>query len=298
MNKFTLVMLILLGLLAYDAHAYLPRAATSDIDINIYGLYTTNDPTCQTGLVATIPMSRTPQLVDFAMSPSFGRGPVANPVKCMIVVAGSHLQATWKSGSYSATSTPGMCDASGQSTVNGPYFPCKDNGCDAGGTTADISSPGSEICGHCDHSVGADQKSGDGDCSPITWPSQVKADMDAVGLGADAFCGVNTQIIPFYVSVNSACTLNAVADQSDPLCTSTTNAFAPPGSAGDHTNGMKLVSAVSSSARYVLYFDTANTIGACSSSDDACPSHYSAQAPSCSLQAAPVFGFRGARDGE
>jgi hypothetical protein len=49
------------------AHADLPASAISTMNLSMYGMYTTSDPTCQTGLTATIQLFGEPY-------PWFGTG--------------------------------------------------------------------------------------------------------------------------------------------------------------------------------------------------------------------------------
>ncbi|MGZ3688919.1 MAG: hypothetical protein ACXVBW_11495, partial [Bdellovibrionota bacterium] len=80
--------------------AYLPRAAITTETLKVYAVYTTTDATCQTGLVATVPMTATPVSVDFTKAIDAGAVSVSSPINCIIMVVANSVTVGWAAGTY------------------------------------------------------------------------------------------------------------------------------------------------------------------------------------------------------
>src|SRR4051812_30294107 len=98
--------LALLMVLSGSAFAGLPRSALPSVQLAIYGIYTSSDPSCQTGLIATVPISATATLINLVSEPTFGTGTVPTNINCVIIVMRNYFSATWAAGTYT-TSTNG-----------------------------------------------------------------------------------------------------------------------------------------------------------------------------------------------
>lgn len=235
--------------------AALPRSAVSSMIISYYGMYTTSDPTCQTGLVAALPLSSTLHSVDLTTRPTLGNGSVANPIKCVVLITKNTISETWASGSYTGTT-----DAN------------NDSQCNAGSSSA----LSYNVC----RSVAS-----------LSYPAQIVADAAAAGLTLASSCAANptgTEVMPVYISTYSACSGNTATDPAS--CTaggSYPNAFAAPTASGDVHNGIQLTSP---EAKGTIYFvvDPTSTIGGCGSVGPNCVSTGSGN---CGAAFPPLFYF-------
>ncbi len=113
--------LMIASLLVGFSAAPVAKAALSASNITstkvwVHGIYTSDDDTCRTNLVPTMPIVKDPVQTDLASTPLLASGPVAEPVRCVVVLIANRVDLTYKPGPYA---TP-------------------DNECDAGGT---ISTP-------------------------------------------------------------------------------------------------------------------------------------------------------------
>ena len=224
------LILICAAMASGSAFAYLPGSAINNLTMTIYGVYTTSDATCQTGLLATVPLSATPQTVNMTNIPNIGQGPVANPINCVIMVVRPTASIAWVAGTYTGTTNT-----------------YADTQCNAGGTIASTN-----YCG----------------VSAITWPgatSQLVKDMTALGLAMPTACANSaTDIAPLYLSVNAGCTYNT----GDPTaCKSPApgaDAFQPPSAgtttASDNAHGVKLAG-ITTSMKYKFIMSPANVMG-------------------------------------
>jgi hypothetical protein len=219
------------------ARSYLPRSAVKGLTLSIYGLYTSTDPTCATGLIATIPISATPTARDMVSSPELGTGPVASPIKCVVLVANNSVTNAWKSAADSGVSTYNVNDTHGD--------------------VCDVGSDGSpkSICGHMNE-------------TPF-WPEQIKADLTAAGLTATTTCaGSQDEIVPIYLSTYAACVGTSTADAGVEGCQITegegshpaNDAFSAPTEDGQKTKGIKLTAPVEAD-KYKFVADPDGTIG-------------------------------------
>ena len=104
----TLVSLLLVA--GWNAHAGISRTAITTVQFSIHGLYSTSDPTCRTGLVATIPITATPTAQNFVGSPTLGTGPIPTEIKCVVMLVKNRMVTTWSAGTYT-TSTLGNPDS-------------------------------------------------------------------------------------------------------------------------------------------------------------------------------------------
>jgi hypothetical protein len=234
-----------------SAFAFIPASSITTMSLPVYGLYTTADATCTTGLVATIPLSSTPQSLNFAQKPTLGQGSVPATIGCVIIVIGNSLSNGWASGNYTTTSNGG-----GSQTYN-------DSSCNSGGSNS-----GQSICG----SGGTPQS--------ITWPTKITTDAAAIGLPltTGTCTGQTSQIVPLVLSTNSVCTGQGVADASVPACAGgNNNNFALPITTSDATHGTKLTApSLSGNLKFVV--NPANTLGGFT-------------ATTCGNVAAPLFSF-------
>jgi hypothetical protein len=226
-----LLMLSVCGLVASGpAFAYLPVSAITTMALPVYGVYMSADPTCVTGMVATIPLSKTPQTINFAANPVIGTAdslPVT--IGCVIIVVGNSLSNGWAAGTY-ATSSQGNLDSV----------------CENGG-----SSTGQIICGN-------------GRANPVSWPSQITTDAAAIGLtlATSSCAGVTTEVIPLVLSTNSICTGQSAIDSLVPACNTQngTNNWKMPTTTNDATEGTKLTApSVAGNLKFVV--DPTNTLG-------------------------------------
>lgn len=212
------------------ARATLPVAAISTMSMNFYGMYTTSDATCQTNLVATIPLSATPTVQNFVSSPTLGSGPVASPINCIITVMADQSNITWAAGAYTTTTTGG-----------GGTFP--DSGCNAGGTVAQ------KICRST---------------SP-NYPAKVTADALAVGLTLATSCPASptgTEVIPIYLSTDAACTGQSAIDAGVTACAGgNLNAFQAPTAANDGAHGIKLTQLPGAGGTYTFTIGVSGIMG-------------------------------------
>lgn len=172
-NVTKLMMAAAMVLGSSPAFATLPVSALT-YNLNIYAIYTSSDATCTSGMIATFGPVASPKAMNLASSATLGSGPIANPVRCMVVVAQNQNVVSWSAGSYSG------------STGANP-----DSNCNAGGSTS----------------------WGLGAVSPY-WNSTVKSGLQGVGLTIPSTtAGTSSDIVPIYLSVNST-TSNAFGTTS------------------------------------------------------------------------------------
>ena len=206
--KRILVLGLLAGILPGAAWAELPGSAITSMKISIYGIYMTEDPTCQTGLIPTVPLQATATEEDLSQNPVLGSGPIPAAIQCVIMVMQDHFTGTVAPGTYTTTSI----DWSG-STV-------PDSNCNSGGTYPQY------IC--------------QGDT--VSWPSAIQADAAKVGLtlttGSCPNPATGSEVIPAYLSTYSACTGQQATDPA--ACQNNDDNFTPPTAANDTSHGLKL----------------------------------------------------------
>lgn len=190
-----------------SAFAYLPVSAVTSMTLPVYGIYMSSDPTCTTGMTATIPLSTTPQSINFVANPAIGTAAsLPSTIGCVVIVVQNSFSSAWAAGPYTTTGNSGGSD----------------NVCNAGGSTS-----GKQICGN-------------GGSQTVSWPSQITTDAAAAGLTltTGSCSGHASEIVPLVLSTNSACTGNNTADASISGCTgANVNNWALPTSSGDKSNG-------------------------------------------------------------
>ncbi len=173
-TKFTFALLFL-ALGAPQAHAFLPNTAYSSLPLTIYGVYTTSDPTCSKGFVATVPVTNAAQ-IDLTQTPNLGAGPTSGTVGCAVVLLKNGMGPfKWNPGNYTGT-TSGYSDSA----------------CNSGGSTGSVST----ICNGG---------------SVVSWPASILSAVTTAGLtpATTANCagtGLVNTVVPIYVSTYSACT--------------------------------------------------------------------------------------------
>lgn len=222
------------------AFAALPRNAVTGIVVNAYGVYTTDDPTCRERLIPTIPLTATPVTVDMLSKPDMGRGRVANPIACIVMVMKNQIEMKWAAGNYTSTTTVG--GTTGSDSVCNTASSDKVVVCKAQG-----GQPG----------------------QVITWPTQVQTDMNDLGLTMTTRCpttATGNEIFVVYLSTYSACYVNSAFDKGNNSCfaqdgvSPSSNTFGPPTRDGDTANGIKLIPP-STASNYALVVDPDQTIG-------------------------------------
>jgi hypothetical protein len=206
--------------------------------LTLYGIYTTSDATCQTGWVKSF-LNSSPSTKDVVKGDSFGSGPTSAPINCALIIAKNSSTNVVAPGTYTGV-----------------------NGANQGG--------GSDSA--CNNGVTQTQHICRGET--VSFPAAVVADAAALStpISLTTTCPASptgNEIIPIYLSVNSACTGQATIDGTNPLCGnaggSGPDAFNPPEStstAGSSAKGL-LVTSIASAAGTNVYFTvkTANTMG-------------------------------------
>ncbi len=250
MKRYTFALLFFL--ISADAYAYLAASAITNFTLKLYGMYTTTDPTCQTGWVATLPLQATPTTYNMASNPTLGTGNIAAPTQCVAVIVSNAMTIAWAAGTYTSTTTISS------TTYN-------DSNCNSGGSIQ-LGQPGSQggIC-----------------FSPrvAAWPTQIADDMNAAGLTMTTNCpamGAMTgnEIFPIYLSTNSACTF--VPGEGDPSNCSFDLGL--PENAGDIHDGLKMAETPAKSS-YTFINNISNLIGGYTSN-------------LCGPVGAPAWGFQ------
>jgi hypothetical protein len=224
MKKYLLVAASVAAI-ADPAFAYIPASSVTTMALPVYGVYTSSDPTCTTGLTATVALTKDPQELNFAENPTIGAGPIPSSIGCVVIVIGNSLSNGWAAGSYTTTSQ-------GYS----------DSACDAGGSYT-----GQTIC----------------NSATIAWPSQITSDAAAVGLTltTGSCTGSTSEVVPLVLSTDSVCTGQQTTDASVTACANgNVNNFTPPTTASDATQGTKLTSP-SASGNLKFVVNPANTLG-------------------------------------
>ncbi|HTM44146.1 MAG TPA: hypothetical protein VL137_04280 [Polyangiaceae bacterium] len=169
---------------SHKVNANLPANAINEVSMPLYGIYTTSDPLCQTGLVATLPIKSQPTLTNLAESPTLGTGPLPeHGIACVVIVAQDRFMLGWSAGTYTGTSHFGT------STFD-------DANCNAGGSEGPLM-----MCN-------------DSPLAP-TWPAQILDDLAAAGIAPAMDCsgaGDGTLAVPLYLSTAAKCVGEVVAD--------------------------------------------------------------------------------------
>lgn len=216
-------LVFLLAVFSFSSEANLSRSSITRMGTGIYGLYTSSDPLCASGFVATLPLQTTPRTVDLVNRPSFGSGRIAKRVACVALVMRNQVNVEWSSGNYAGSDA--VCNSGG--TVN-PII-CRDTG---SGAVA------------------------------VDWPSDISNEMTALGLTKTTSCtaGANgSEIVVVFLSTNSACTGNSVLDSATAGC-GNANTFRAPTSVSDTARGVKL-SVESGRGSYRLVIDPDLSVG-------------------------------------
>jgi hypothetical protein len=240
-------------LVSSSAFAYLPVSSITTLALPVYGVYMSADPTCVTGMVATIPLSKTPQTINFASGPVIGTADtLPATIGCVIIVVGNSLSNAWSAGHYDSLTTQSNPDTL----------------CDAGGSTT-----GQVICGG-------------GSGQTVSWPAQITTDAAAIGLTlATGTCvGTTTEVVPLVLSTNSICSGNSAIDASIPACNvgNGTNNWTMPTTTNDATEGTKLTApAVTGNLKFVV--NPTNTLGV---------SQHNSDPLACGNISAPAFSFQ------
>ena len=219
--------LIAAGFPEQQSFAFLATSSITKLGFQIYGLYTSSDPTCQSNLYATVPLTSTPTSFDFTKATKLGTGPVPSPVNCVVLITTNTWDAKWAAGSYTSTSnsqSDGVCNSGGESI--GPMV--------SNGTT-------------------------------ITWPDQIAKDMATAGLSAVSV-GTTSQslIIPIFLSPYSECYGNLNVE--DATCTTLDNGhggpnFTSPPTGPLDTKGFHLTVPAAAQTAYDFVVDPSESVG-------------------------------------
>lgn len=189
-----------------NVHALIGRAAVTQINTQLYGVYLSSDPTCQTGLTAVVELTATPRPFNMARSPTLGQGEVpSGGIKCVVMVMKNDVQIGIAAGTYTGTS-----NSQADSVCNGGKTP----------SAAAI----------CHNGVA------------VSWPAKITADAAAIGLSLTSSCaggGSTSAVIPLYLSTYSACTGLTSVDAATPGCSSP-DAFSPPTASNDLNYGIHI----------------------------------------------------------
>jgi hypothetical protein len=230
--KKSLLMALSTILISSPAFAFLPVSAVSSMTLPVFGIYMSTDPSCTTGMQATIPLTTTPLPINFVANPAIGSGSIPATIGCVVIVLQNSFTSAWTAGTYTGTSTGGVSDNIAA--------------CNSGNTT------GAKAICHGD---------------AVVWPAQITADAAAIGLTlATGNCaGTTSEVVPMVLSTNSACTGNSTADSGVAGCAggSSTNNFSLPTSAGDVLHGT-LMTAPSTAGNLKFVVNPTNAFGATS----------------------------------
>lgn len=237
-----------------SAFAFLPVSAVTSMTLPVYGIYMSTDATCTTGMTATIPLSTTPQLINFVANPVIGTASnLPATIGCVVIVIKNNFTSAWSSGSYT-----------GQSTTNGGSGgPYNDSNCNGGGNNGS----GAQICGN-------------GSTQTVTWPTQITTDAAAIGLTltTGTCVGSASEVVPLTLSTNSGCTGNTTADAGVAACSgANTDNWDMPTSVGDVHNGTKMT-APSTAGNLKFVVNPTNSFGGTGSS-------------TCGNTSPPLFSF-------
>ena len=209
--------------IAAPALATIPGGSVISIATKAMGVYTTADPLCQTGFVATVPITGNPISIDLAKAPTIGRGPRAKGMQCIVFILNTGVSMSWAIGNYTTTTSGGS-----------------DNVCNNGGTMNTI------IC-----------KAGGG--GAVNWPAQILNDMSAAGLPTISTCtGSGNEIVPLYLSTAAACTGSSSIDPA--ACTGNNKSFQAPTGANDVAHGI-IINSPPESGSYVFSINPSTAIG-------------------------------------
>ena len=97
---------------------FVPRTSITKAEFVIYGIYTSADPTCGTGLVATLPLTATGRTIDFSKKAAIGKtSGFSTEINCIAIVMKSGIDIDVAAGSHNAGTA---CD-NGTTTVDADY---------------------------------------------------------------------------------------------------------------------------------------------------------------------------------
>jgi hypothetical protein len=253
----TLAFFSMVGFMPQKSQAFIPVSAVTDVEIAVYGMYTTSDASCRTGWQAVLPFNASPVNRNFAAAGgvALGTGSISNPTNCILMIIKNSGLFTVTPGTYTSTSN-GVSDANcnpGLSGAKRVFY---------GGSSYQQS-------------------------TGRVWPASTELpsqDMTAAGITqVTTFNGSETgdEIVPVYISVNSACTGSALNDPAS--CAAVDNAgnnsgTLPPNSVGDTGRGYATTAPAANQPRYKFIINLNNSIGVNGSNQ-------------CSFAAAPVMQF-------
>lgn len=236
-----LLLCLIAALATTNAHAALSRSAFSALDVQIHGVFVSSDPSCQTGLVQTVPVSRGGNLVNFLSGPTLGSGFVPGDVNCIVVLLRNSIGVRWNAGNY--TGSDAACSNGGSTTV----YPCTSR--------------------------------------TVSMPSAISSAMAAAGLTETTTCSSSpsgSEIVPLYISSNSACTGNSTTDSALGRSGCDPNPFSYPTTGTNTSSGIIMTGSQAQNA-YAIVIDPTGLIGGVASGSST----------SCTTATNPRFGARG-----
>ena len=265
MKKVLILNLLALATLSQieEASATIVRSGVTSAKVMLYGVYTTADPLCATGLVATVPLSTTASPFEMTQSPTIGAGQIpAGGINCVIMVMQNRFDSVVAAGTYTTTTTSGN-------------YTYSDSACNAGFTGTKQA-----ICnGPTNYGNGVVAG------KSVNWPAQIVTDAAAIGLTLTTTCaGTTADTIALYLSTASSCYGQNAKDASITGCivsgNSTNNPWQAPTSTSDTAHGIHLAT-VPASTSYTFVVDPTGAFGATSNNGT----------PSCGNVSAPLFSF-------
>jgi hypothetical protein len=152
----------------------------NNVGVSLYGVYMTGDPSCQNSLIASLPLSKNPNLSNFVASPILGAGSVPSKISCVILILANSIQVGWQA-SAAYPGADNLCSAGGTAPIN----PCL--------STSSVVWPATIL---------ADAKA-----LGLTLATSCSATPSG------------TEIVPVFMSVNSSCTGNSNIDKTISGCT-------------------------------------------------------------------------------
>jgi hypothetical protein len=207
--------------LTSQAFAFVSNSSLLSMTLPVYAIYTTADPTCQTGLVTTVPFTSSPTNFNFVAGGPLGVGGISSSVNCAVFIIQNSLTAKIAPGSYSSTS------------LNGGGQTYSDSVC---GSTSGLTLQ-QMICSSTSMSA---------------LPTQISTDAAKAGVTiATTSCGNSlSEVVPLVLSTYSSSTGRG----------GSSNAFSFPTGAADALHGLLLTSpSVQGNLRFVV--NPTNTYG-------------------------------------
>lgn len=200
-----IVFMFLLSVCSSNLQANIIRSSVNQVGVGLYGVYMTKDPSCQTGLMSAVFLSRTASSIDFAKAPNLTTATVPAKIGCVVLIVKNQIQLGLKNLNFSGNDS--VCTGVGSVTTN----VCTQQ--------SQISWP-----------------------SQIQQDAQTQGLSLATSCGASP---TGNEVVPIYLSINSKCSGSSNADSANSSCVSasglsTTKVSQAPGTSGSTTSGVNL----------------------------------------------------------